>query len=443
MFDVKKIIKDIPEYKEFLTNNELNKKAFFARNYGFSVEKIGSSSEGRNIYLIKTKGDNKKNALVWGFPHSNEPIGSLTVDFLIDYFGKNRQELEKTGYNWNFIYNADPDGASLNEEWFKGKINLKKYFFNFYRPSANRQIEWTFPAEYGDFRWEAKLPETIALMKIMEKEKFDLMYPLHNSGFGGAYFFLTKDMGNKFYDNVITLAKSLDIPLDMGEPEERFIKAFKIPFYKDFGFKEYYEEQKELGRSPKEVLKHGDNSTHYLLKINSDAMVIKGEIPYFYDKSISDERESDKIRREIWLEMIDEADEQIEYVKPIINKALESLKEGDPHFYIMGAYNEIFKRGNKNLREKIISSDEFDRKANNAELFSVEIGSKFDRALRLGQIRRASIKAGIDKEIIDGLEIRIRDYAKFIDKNSNWKTFPIKKLVQLQTGFLFETLNNL
>lgn len=443
VFNTRELIEKVPEYKEFLVLNELDRKAIEAENYGFSVEKIGNSSQGRSIYLIKTGMNVRKKALVLGFPHPNEPVGSLSVDFLINYFGENREELEKTGYDWNFIYTADPDGTLLNEGWFKGKMDLKKYFFNFYRPAADRQIEWTFPVKYNDFEWEAKLPETIALMRIMEKEKFELMYPLHNCVFGGAYFFLTRAFDNEFYNNIISMTKFLNIPLDLGEPEERFITAFQKPFYRDFGFKEYYGEQKELGRNPKEVLKHGDNSTHYLLRINPNAIVIKGEIPYFYDPAISNEKESAKTRREAWLDMLDKNNEQMAYALPIVHEAANKLKEGDAHFYIMRLYKEIFERGNKPLRERIISSAEYEKKATYAEIFSTEVISIFDRALRLGQIRRAAVKAGLDKEIIAGLEKRILDYAEFIDKNSNWNVFPIKKLVQLQVGFLFETMNAL
>lgn len=73
------VISKIGDFESFPTLEEMNKKAFNAERYGFKVNQIGKSLEGRPIYMIKA-GEGKKKALVWGFPHPNEPIGALTID---------------------------------------------------------------------------------------------------------------------------------------------------------------------------------------------------------------------------------------------------------------------------------------------------------------------------------------------------------------------------
>ena len=54
-----------------------------------------------------------------------------------------------------------------------------------------------------------------------------------------------------------------------------------------------------------------------------------------------------------------------------------------------------------------------------------------------------NIKAKVDLEIIKEIEGRMEEYSKIVEENSNWKIFPIKKLVQLPLLVLFETINAL
>ena len=192
-------LNNVPNYDSFLTLDELDKRAFELSNkYGFEIKEVGTSENNHRMYLIRA-GKGSKNAFVWGFPHPNEPIGSLTIDWLINYFGENPDTLRETGYTWYFMYTADPDGTRLNEHWFKGKLTLDRYFTNFYRPPANRMIDWTFPIKYKDFEWKEPLNETRVLIDIIKEIKPDLMYPIHNSGFGGAYFFSTREFDEHYY----------------------------------------------------------------------------------------------------------------------------------------------------------------------------------------------------------------------------------------------------
>src|SRR6185503_18469389 len=115
--------------------------------------------------------------------------------------------------------------------------------------------------------WNKPMPETEALMKIMDRIKPDLMYPLHNHGFGGAHFFSNVKLDDEYYERIFAGTKELGIPLHMGEPEEKFIKEIKKPFYWIFGFKEYYDLEKKLGVDPTKVLIHGDDSSVYLKRI--------------------------------------------------------------------------------------------------------------------------------------------------------------------------------
>ena len=437
----REILNKVGNYDSFLTIEELDERAQeLSKKYNFELQELGKSENNHPIYMIKV-GNGPKKAFIWGFPHPNEPIGSLTIDFLINYFGNNPNEIKKSDYTWYFIYSIDPDGTKLNEGWFKGKLTVDKYFYNFFRPSADRMIDWTFPIKYKDFEWKSPLAETKILMKLIGEIKPDLMYPLHNSGFGGAYFFCTQKFDDSYYEEIIKEVNNLEIPLHLGEPEEEFMIEIKKPFYFDFGFKDYYDYQVKLGRNPNEILKHGDNSTGYLSRLNHLAVVIKGEVPYFYEKEILNNSLSDKTRREIWLKMIEESDKNLIFYSKFLPSILKDLKEPDPHYYIIKQLERKIKIGNSHLKNHVLSSNEFDRRATFSEIFDADIGYKFYTGLSFGQLRRAAIKAKLDNNKIKEIENKMKEYSQEIERRFKLKTISIKKLVQLQLLVLFETIN--
>ena len=140
------IVDRVDNYKEFLTVNELDDELRkFQRKGLIEINQIGKSLNGHFILSAKI-GNGKNTALVFGFPHPNEPIGSLTCLSLIKTISKN--EYLRNRFTWHIIPCADPDGAKLNEGWFKGKFTIEKYAKNFYRSMTPLQTDWTFPLKY-------------------------------------------------------------------------------------------------------------------------------------------------------------------------------------------------------------------------------------------------------------------------------------------------------
>jgi hypothetical protein len=114
------VVDKVPYYKEFLTIAELDTSATVLADEFDTVDKIkiGESAEGKPISYLKI-GDGPKNALLFAFPHPNEPIGSMTVEYLSRHLAENPELVDKLGYTWYLIKAIDPDGAALNEGWFK------------------------------------------------------------------------------------------------------------------------------------------------------------------------------------------------------------------------------------------------------------------------------------------------------------------------------------
>lgn len=98
---LEEVVNKVPDYKEFLTVEELDNSSRSLAEEFNSVEmvKTGESGEGRPINYLKI-GEGKRNALLFAFPHPNEPIGSMTVEFLSRYLAENPDVTEELDYTW-------------------------------------------------------------------------------------------------------------------------------------------------------------------------------------------------------------------------------------------------------------------------------------------------------------------------------------------------------
>lgn len=432
----------IPDYTEFLTLPELDKAAHInAKKYNFSLEQIGTSELGHSIYLI-TAGRGPKKVFLWGFPHPNEPVGSLLIDAMLSHVGTH-PELQKK-YTWYCIYTADPDGTKLNESWFKGQLTLEKYFRGFYRQGASRMIDWNFPIKYKEFEWNKPLKETQTLVKLLNKVKPDVMYPLHNSGFSGAYFLATRKFSKAYYETIRKATVRAGIPLHEGDAEELFMIEIEKPFYYDFGFKEYYEQTTKLGKDPTKVLLHGDNSTGYLTSIKPEAVTIKTEVPYFYSKDIADIRPSGRTLRDNWLEFIKTSRVHLDKVQSIIEQALPKLDKTSPWHYKLEGYKSEWEKRSDHFKNYVSTDPSFEKPASKADTFNGLLGAYFYNGGTLfGQVRRAALEANLPQKIIQELEKEIKHCSDKISEATQWRTIPIKNLVELQAKVLNETLKEL
>ena len=123
----------------------------------------------------------------------------------------------------------------------------------------------------------------------------ELVYPIHNAGMSGAYFFVTRYFGDRFYKNNKSY-ECLSIPLDMGEPELEFMQEWNKPVYMEFTGREYYDYYTSVGINPDR--KTGDSSIGYSKNFNQEVVGIIGEIPYIYDNKIEDNNLTKKTRRD-------------------------------------------------------------------------------------------------------------------------------------------------
>ncbi len=100
--DLLRILDDVPDYKTFLTVDELKESTRqLVRKHPDIVEllPIGESRLGDPIEAIKI-GHGPKNALLFAMPHPNEPIGSMLLEFLSLRLVEDEGLRESLGYTW-------------------------------------------------------------------------------------------------------------------------------------------------------------------------------------------------------------------------------------------------------------------------------------------------------------------------------------------------------
>ncbi|MFW9829210.1 MAG: M14 family zinc carboxypeptidase [Candidatus Thorarchaeota archaeon] len=439
-----KILENIPNFDGFLTADELDNSSrkLAERFKDVELMNVGISISGRPILCLKI-GKGEKNALLFAFPHPNEPIGSLTVEFLSEYLAENPDITKELGYTWYLIKVIDPDGAVLNEGWFKGKFDPLKYAMNYYRPPGHEQVEWTFPIEYKKLKFSTPPPETQALIKIIDEIKPDFMFSLHNAGFCGVYWYVSHDIKDMFPE-LLNLVEEEKLPIHRGEPEAQYLQELRPAIYQMFGVKESYDFYEENGiKDPQDLIKCGTSSNDYLLrKTNGKGFTLVCEMPYFYDKALDNDNPSVHNRREKILELFDFYKE----IHKFSVKKFNSIKNFCNHsskFYT--SVNDFIENFIKRLEPEIEyakKTDKYEGKATIAQAFDCMVASRYYASLGLGMLSRLCEEAAMihydrKNEILSiksEIDLRIEQIINDVLKGTSFEIIAIQKLVRVQVG---------
>jgi hypothetical protein len=155
-----------------------------------------------------------------------------------------------------------------------------------------------------------------------------------------------------------------------------------------------------------------------------------------YDRKIEDSNFTKKTRRENIINEIAKSKKLKTFVMNIMSAA--DLNKNSI-FYDLFQY--LLVRWEKDLctRKKYLEKDEYAKMATVSQEFSTIIVPSFRQSLLLGELRRLlkeSPKTKQNAKLLEDVEDKILDRIQFVEKNSEIKTFPVRKLVQLQLGSL-------
>ncbi|MFI6865319.1 M14 family zinc carboxypeptidase [Nocardia sp. NPDC050406] len=182
-----------------------------------SVAELGRSRAGEPIRVVRI-GTGAHSIAVLGNPHPNEPIGMATIRHLTARLTDDPAMLEALDATWHFVPCVDPDGTRLNEGWYPGPHTRTSVGRHFYRPPTAEQPEWCFPTEWRGRAFGTPMPETQALMRLIDDSRPAFIASLHNADFGGGFFY-TSGGDTSYWSALTDRLTAADIPIHGGQPD--------------------------------------------------------------------------------------------------------------------------------------------------------------------------------------------------------------------------------
>jgi hypothetical protein len=427
----------VPEFDRFLTVKELYSRAYetAARHPGIArVEDVGRSSDGQPIPMV-TIGNGPARVILVGCPHPNEPIGAMLVHFLLDELIENRALRE--GRTWYLLPCVDPDGTRLNESWFRGPMTVETYARHFYRPASEEQVEWTFPTTYKTFSWTTPLPETSALMTAFERSRPQFVYSLHNAGFGGVYYYVSRDVPAAV-ETLHAIPGHLGMPLSLGEPEVPWARQYAPAVFQMTSIKQAYDYYaRVMDGDPADLITGGGSSIDYLESLGSPLMLLT-EVPYFLCTEIADTTPIDRTRREVLLQGADRARAALAVLTEIVEGVRPAMTEDTRLWRAPSAFIKTLPKRIEAHAKWAAEAEETAVRATVAQQADELYVGTFYRVVVASMLRRAfdaQLRVGPSDAVQrarERLEAHLGRWIAEIEANLHYRFVGIRKLVQAQ-----------
>jgi zinc carboxypeptidase len=430
--DLTALLGTVPDFREFLSLEELraSSRTLVEEYPGIArMETVGRSAEGRPIELL-TIGHGEQSALLLGVPHPNEPIGTLTLEFLCRLFCENAELRARFDTTLHVVKVADPDGLVLNEGWFKGEFSPRRYALAYYRPPHREQVEWSFPVDYKSLRFTSPTPETAAVMRVMERTRPRFFYSLHNAGFCGVYFYVSENRPDLFR-RLHALVEAQGLPLHRGEPEVPYLETLAPAVYRLFGIEETYEYlARTLGEDPAPLIGAGTSSDDWLKRICETFSVVC-EVPYYTSPALSDTRPAGATRREAVLAGVARA----EALHDECARGFAALAGRAPDHRLTRSVMDYLQKTPKRLDAERANAETpaYARQATRAEAMDATTCRAFYHMLYLGELHRLAAMIG-EPRLANEVAGRIAEVAGEIETESALAVLPLRPLVAVQSG---------
>jgi hypothetical protein len=433
VIDLAPLLARVPDHREFLTLEELRTSArsLVAEFPGLArLETVGASAEGRPIEML-TVGHGRRRVLLVGVPHPNEPIGTLTIDFLTRLLCEDDALRAKLDVTLHAVTVADPDGYVLNEGWFKGAFSPLRYALNFYRPPHREQVEWSFPVDYRTLQFTTPTPETAAVMRVMERVRPEVFYSLHNAGFCGVYFYVSHARPALFAA-LHELVRSQGLPLHRGEPEVPYLTTLAPAIYELFGIDDTYEYlARTLGEDPAPIIEAGTSGDDWLRRV-CDAFSIVCELPYYTAPALDDTNPADVTRRDAVRAGTDRA----LALHAETTRAFDAIADRVPEHRLTRSVRDYLRKTPKRLaaeRANAESSPDYARIATRAEALDATVCTVFYHSLYMGEVHRLATMIAADATA-EVLHARLAALADEVERASRLRVLPLRELVAVQAG---------
>lgn len=425
----------LPDHSGFPTVDELHRSfEELARSTDrVGRRRIGTSRLGEPIHEFVV-GDGPHQAVIVGGVHPNEPIGSWTALHLAEMMLDADGPAEQLATTWHIVPTIDPDGMRLNEDWFADPFDRAHYSRHFFRPAPDSQVEWTFPTDFRDAYFDAVLPETLALMRLIDDVRPDLLVTLHNGEMGGVYYYLSHDEPDLISD-LHAIPDALGLALDTGEPESPHLRTLATAVFAMDHISTYYEYLESIGLDPAPQIR-GSSSASWGAR--HDALCLVAELPYWTHPDAGDETPTDEPYRDLVLRTAAAMGSSGEALQEILDEAEAHLTLQTPYLEASRAFVPMLGSIAETDRRRA-PLEPAERRATVAERFACEDLVRGFRLRYGGMLLRAieaETGAGIAPAPLRALRARMAAlYEEWLaDAATGATPIPMRTLVGVQLG---------
>ncbi len=447
------LLQRVPEYDRFPRVDELEAATskLVAASPAVRVWQCGVSAHGHPLRCLEV-GSGPRRALLLGFVHPEEPVGSLVIEELLPLFAETSLAAE-LGFRFSILKTLDPDAARLNEPWFDRPGDLSNFVLHVYRSAYIDQPVWNFPVAYRRYTFAAPPPETRAAMAIIDREPLDFIMSLHNCSFGGGYFYLS-DHDPELLDALAATRRAAGVPPHRGEPELPYLRSVGDAMYADVRVADEYEHLTRYGHDPLAKLAAGADSDEYAIQ-RWGCCAVLAEVPAFMSARVADTTPAGLTRAEAKLRGIAREQEHVEFLRRCLPALRAAAPEGQPwrravEGYLSDAAIELPAEARQAQTEPV-----FAHEASVAQAFDSLHLRELHALCRVGQFVRAADEAlktggaalgrlalgGELAALGEAAEQRVRTRVTAIQTETGITPVPIRRRVQMQLGALLVALD--
>lgn len=281
MINIQTVLGEMPHFETFCSVDKLHGLIErVGEDLRFEIRVAGKSVNGVPIHHVRF-GSGPVKVLVVGLPHCNEPIGSLTVFSLLWLLKQRNRALVEADVEWHIVPCIDPDGAKLNEGWSQKPFTLQNYMKHYYLQAARDQVDGSFPITYKKLVVaDPPSPEARVLQSILHEVKPDLYFSLHNTRTGGAFYYVSRDLGQKYYRDIYDLLERNRFPIQKRPQWKEICAQYSVGIVETITLKKYYDYLEKTTPNPEKLLPYGAPSWEYLPQVKPDALTFIAEMGY-------------------------------------------------------------------------------------------------------------------------------------------------------------------
>ena len=441
MIDISNVLENVPEFTRYMTVDELHQRnADMVNEYPGKVELIdlGKSTKGEVIDCLKI-GDGNYNAFIHGFPNCEEPYGGNLIDYFAEALLQDDQLRENLDYTWYLVKCSDPDGARLNEGFQKGPHTPMNFSLNYYRTPNFLTPESCFPYRFGPLNLNDPVPETEALMKLMDQVPMTFVSSLHMMKWGGITYEVPEPC-ELIYPDLWRVAKKFDI-----FPRKRLGTTYApgIQYAAYLTPARGWVRQWVAGNENIEPIR-GCYIYEYGQQFNPNMFMMIPECCIWFDPRMWDDTPLEITLGESLRYAKDTSDEVNNFMLRIWNEALPYQETDSPFKVMMEEWMEPIIKRYTNVTNPPFRFDERiqNKRATMAEKVGVEGRDDLYRMFYLGGMVRtfnAELEEGGSEKLEDlNQEVmgKLQEYDNYLHDNYTVVNHPIRNLVGMGIGSL-------